>query len=132
MGYQTPRTLHQTPHYHREMDIYTLSQLITSPLRCRISCLDEIRQYKYFQRPAPHRFSSTHKTKAAIAPRTNGAPVTAALAAPPALKLVFTDVAGVTVLDDDRVVCGSVAGTLSVTVGVTDSVTGVLKTEWRI
>lgn len=53
----------------------------------------------------------------------------AALAAPPALKVLFTEVGGVTVLVDDPVVCGSVVGTLSVAVGVTDSVTGVLKTE---
>lgn len=117
------------------MDIYTLSQLMTSLLRCPIPCLDKLRQYHYFQRPIPHLLSSTHKIKAAIAPRTNGTPVAAALAAPPALKVDFTDVCGVTVLDvldDDAVVCGSVAGTLRATVGVTDSFTGVLKTEWWI
>ena len=129
MGYRTRRTVHPTLHHQKEMDIYTLSQLITSPLRFPTSCLDELRQDYSFSRPAPHLFSSTHKTKAAIAPRTNGTPVTAALTAPPALKVIFTDVCGVTVLDDDPVVCGSVVGTLSVTVGVTDSVTGVLKTE---
>ena len=67
----------------------------------------------------------THSTKAAIAPRTNGTPVTAALAAPPALKVDFSDVVVVTGVG------GSVVGTLGATVGVTDSDANVTTTEGR-
>lgn len=76
------------------------------------------------------RFLLAHSTKIAIAPRTNGTPVAAALAAPPPLKEVFTEVDGATV-DGATVVGGSVVGTLGTTVGVTDSVTDVVMTEGK-
>lgn len=101
---------------------------------------------------APHLLSLAHSIKAAIAPRTSGAPVATTLAAPPALKEVFNDVDGdgvtifagdcatvvtgdcATVVAGDGVIvaAGSVAGTLGVTVGATDSATDVAVTEGRI
>lgn len=75
-----------------------------------------------------------------MAPRTNGTPVTTALAAPAPLKVDSTDVDGVFTNVDDvltdvggaTVVAGSVVGTLGDAVGVTDSVTDVRMTEGRI
>ena len=84
-----------------------------------------LQQDCYFHKQAPHIFSLAHSTKAAIAPRTSGTPVKAALAAPPALKEVFSDVDGATTVG------GSVVGTLGATVGVTDPVANVAATEGR-
>ena len=102
-----------------------LSQLITFPIKCPVPYSKKSNQDYYFHKQALHVCTLAHSTKAAIALRTNGTPVTAALAAPPALEELFNEVDGATG------VAGSVVGTLSATVGATDSVTDVAMTEDR-
>lgn len=70
-----------------------------------------------------HIFPLAHSTKAAIAPRTNGAPVNAALTAPPALKEVFNDVDSATVVVGATVVDGVVGVTPDATIGVETALT---------
>ena len=79
-----------------------------------------------------------YSTKAAIAPRTKGTPVTAAKAAPPPLKILIDDVTDATGVNGDvagsvvREVGGTVRCTVDGTVGATVSVTGVPMMEERM
>ena len=88
----------------------------------------------YFRKQASHVCSLAHNTKAAIAPRTSGIPVTAALAAPAPVKactVVDGEATGdgKTVGGGATVVGGCVIPTLGATVGVTDSVADWATTE---
>ena len=79
-----------------------------------------------------------YSTKAAIAPRTQGTPVTAAKAAAPPLKILIDDVTGATGVDGDgagSVVCevgGTVRCTVDGTISAAGPVTGVPMTEERL